>query len=583
MRARFPQLTHRSSTAPLLAIAIALGGAACTGAATGSAPGERAFGAGAPPPAVGPAPGPAPTPAPTMAEMCRQRALPPARTPLRRLTRFEYNNTVRDLLGDTTSPANLLPAEELGNGFGNDTAGQAVSSLLAEQYASVAEGIAARATATPAVLARLHACGASVTPAAEETCARTIVEGFTPRAFRRPLASGEADSLLALYRSTRAVENATFATAIAAVLEAILQSPDFLYRIELGVADPGRPGFRRPTGDEMAARLSYFLWGSMPDEPLRAAARSGALDSATGVREQATRMLADMRARKMVRFFFDNLLPISGLHDLERDKALYPTFTPAIGALMQEETQRLLEYEIFTGSGTWPGALTAPYTFLNAPLAAYYKIPGVQTMGFQKVSLTGTPRLGLLTQGSLMAGTTHSNHTNPVTRGSFVVQKLLCMKVPLPDASIAEKVKPPDPYSGKTARERYSAHQEDPVCKSCHAVMDPVGLALENFDPVGLYRTTENGVTIDVTGAVPGVDGPISGAVELGQKLATTEAAQSCFVGNWLQLAFGKTIGPDDACLQAQLDAAFEQSGHNVRELLLALTQTDAFLYGAGE
>jgi hypothetical protein len=581
MRPVLPRLSHRLVLATVV-LAGTAGLSACMGAATGSAPGEPV-----PPPAdppTGPGTGPTPTPGPgTMAEMCRERSARPTRAPLRRLTRFEYNNTVRDLLGDTTSPANLLPAEELGNGFGNDAAGQAVSSLLAEQYASVAEGIAARATATPMALTRLAACGGAVTPASEEACARTIVEGFTPRAFRRPLATGEADALLALYRSARALDGASFGSAVAAVLEAVLQSPDFLYRIELGAPDPARPGLRRPTGDEMAARLSYFLWGSMPDEPLRAAARSGALATADGVLEQATRLLSDMRARKVVRYFFENLLPIGGLSDLERDKALYPSFTPGIGALMEEETKRLLEYEIFTGSGTWPGVLTAPHTFLNATLAAYYKIPGVQTMGFQKVSLAGSPRLGLITQGSLMAGTTHSNHTNPVVRGSFIVQKLMCMKVPLPDASIAEKVKPPDPYSGKTARDRYAAHREDPVCKSCHAVMDPVGLALENFDAVGLYRTTENGVTIDATGGVPGVDGMVDGAADLARALASTDAAQSCFVGHWLQLAFGKTLGPDDACLQAELEAAFKQSGHNVRQLLLDVTRTDAFLYGAGE
>ncbi len=137
-----------------------------------------------------------------------------------------------------------------------------------------------------------------------------------------------------------------------------------------------------------------------------------------------------------------------------------------------------------------------------------------------------------------MAGTTHSNHTNPVVRGSFVAQKLLCLKIPLPDASIAEKVKPPDPYSGKTARERYTKHQADPVCKSCHAVMDPIGLALENFDAVGLWRTQENGVTIDASGGVAGRSEARSTArPSWRSKLATAEAAQTCFAGHWLQLA----------------------------------------------
>jgi hypothetical protein len=527
-------------------------------------------------------PGPGAGGPPALPAACQDGKVRPGRAPLRRLTRFEYNNTVRDLLGDTTSPANGLPAEELGNGFGNDAAGQAVSSLLAEQYATVAEGVAARATQTPAALGKLAPCAATVTAANEEACARTIIDGLVPRAFRRPLAAGEADGLLALYRGTRALAGGTFASGVAAVIEAVLHSADFLYRVEIGVADRARPELKRPTGDEMATRLSYLLWGTMPDEPLRAAARTGELSTAQGVLGQATRMLGDPRARRMVRFFFDNVLPITGLSDLERDKALYPTFTPALGSLMQEETQRFLEYEIFEGGGTWPSALTAPHTFVNAALASFYKLPGVTGTAFQKVALDPTKRRGFLTHASVMAGTTHSNHTNPVTRGSFIAQKLLCIKIPLPDASIAEKVKPPDPYSGKTARERFTKHQEDPVCRTCHAAMDPVGFALENFDPVGLYRTHENGVLIDASGAVPGADGVVNGAAEMAQKLATVEAAHSCFATHWLQLAYGTTVRPEDECLHASLAIAFHKAGYNVKQLLLALTQTDAFLYYAG-
>jgi hypothetical protein len=529
----------------------------------------------------GPGPGPGPGMAPTVPAKCQALKGRPGPAPLRRLTRYEYNNTVRDLFGDTTSPANTLPAEELGNGFGNDATAQAVSSLLAEEYGNVAEGIATRATQTPAALAKLAPCASSVTATTEETCARTIVEGLAPRAFRRPLAAGESDALVAVFRSARAQPAATFASSVAAVIEALLQSPDFLYRVEFGVADKANPDLRRPSGDEMAVRLSYLLWGSMPDDTLRAAARSGELSSAQGVLGQATRLLDDPRSHKMVRFFFDNLLPINGLSDLERDKMLYPTYTPALGLLMQEETQRTLEYEIFQGSGTWPGAITSATTFLNGPLATYYGVGGVQGSAFQKVALEPR-RLGFITQASVMAGTTHSNRTNPVTRGSFLVQRMLCMKIPLPDASIADKVKPPDPYSGKTARERYTKHQSDPVCKSCHGVMDPVGFSLENFDAVGLYRERENDVVIDASGVLPGGPGPFNNAVEMARQLAGLPDAQRCFASHWVELAFGKTLSTDDECLQAQVNVAFYQAGYNVKQLLLALTQSDAFLYYQG-
>jgi hypothetical protein len=576
-------ITATLRTAALTGLAVT---AACSG---GIMPAGSGNGPAPPAPGIGTRPGPmmpptqpgSPQPDPPGPEPvpCEEGVIRPGPSTVRRLTRFEYNNTVRDLLGDTTAPADALPAEDLGNGFGNDSGSQAVSSLLAEQYARLAEQIAARATGTAAALGSLAPCAATVTAATEETCARSLIEGLAPRAFRRPLAGGELDQLLGLFGTVRAQPGGTFASAAAAVVELVLQSPEFLYRLEFGVADPARPELRRPTGDEMATRLSYLLWGTAPDGPLRAAARTGELLTAEGVLAQARRLLADARSHPVVRLFFDNLLPINALPDLERDRALYPTFTPALGAAMREETQLFLEHEIFENDGSWASALTATHSFVNPVLAAYYGLPAITGEGFRKVPLDTSKRLGLLTHASVMAGTTHSNHTNPVVRGAFIANKLLCIDIPLPDASIADRIKPPDPYTGKTARERYTKHREDPVCAGCHAAMDPIGLALENYDAVGLYRTQENGVTIDATGAVPGADGTVNSPVQLVKQLAATEAAHSCFAGHWLKFAYGRTLGPGDTCLKDRLSAAFKRSGYNVRQLLLALTQTDDFLY----
>ena len=504
---------------------------------------------------------------------CQTKMVRAGRAPLRRLTRFEYDNTVRDLLGDNTAPARSLPSDEIANGFGNDAEALSVSSLLVEQLATVAEGIAARAT-QPAALARLLPCAAN--PAGEDGCVRGFVSGFATRAYRRPVTTTEVDELVTLERSVRA--KGTLASAVAAVIEAVLQAPDFLYRIEWGVADPAGPGLRRPTGDEMATRLSYLFWGTMPDDRLRAAAKAGELATPEGVLGHASRMLDDPRARPVVRFFFDSLLPISGLGGLERDRTQFPTYSAAIGAAMREETQRLLEYEIFEGSHTWPAVLLAPYTFVNGPLAAFYGLSGVSGDAFRKVPVDPR-RLGLLTQGGLMAGTTPSNTTNPVLRGSFVVRKLMCKSIPLPSGEILAKAKPPDPYSGKTARERFTAHKADPICASCHAQMDPVGLAFENYDPVGLYREKENGVTIDASGAVPDTGEPVSGPLELVRKLAESSDTQACLASHWMDFAYGQSAGARDGCIDAQVVAAFAQSGHDVRKLLLALTQTDEFLY----
>jgi hypothetical protein len=329
----------------------------------------------------------------------------------------------------------------------------------------------------------------------------------------------------------------------------------------------------------MATRLSYFLWGTMPDAELFSAADSGDLLTNDGVRAQAERMLADPRSRTVVRFFFDNLLPISALTALERDEARYPKYSSAIGALMRQETQTFLEHEIFEGPGTWSDALTAPYTFLNEELAAYYGIEGVTGEEFRKVDLDTTQRLGVLTQAGVVAGTIHSNETNPVTRGSFIVQKIMCIPIPLPTGDIAAEVKPPDPDSGATARERFSKHSEDPVCAGCHQLMDPVGLAFENYDPIGLWRDQENGVTIDASGGVPGVAGSANGPVELVQMIAGQPETQACFSLHWANFAYGRTLGSEDECVTTGIAERFAESGHDIQALLLDLTQSDAFLY----
>jgi hypothetical protein len=195
------------------------------------------------------------------------------------------------------------------------------------------------------------------------------------------------------------------------------------------------------------------------------------------------------------------------------------------------------------------------------------------------VELDTTKRLGLLTQGGMVAGPIHSNMTNPVTRGSFIVQKLMCIEIPLPSGDILAQVKPPNPDSGATARERYSAHSADPVCATCHQLMDPVGLAFENYDAVGLWRDTENGVTIDASGAVPNSDEVVPGPVQLVQKIAEAEETPVCFASHWLNFAYGRTLGAEDECTMERIQVAFAESGYDIRGLLLALTQTDAFLY----
>jgi hypothetical protein len=494
---------------------------------------------------------------------------------MRRLTRFEYNNSVRDLLTDNTFPANALPSEELGNGFGNDADSQAVVAALVEQYVTVAEKIAAGATASGR-LGALAPCATQVTDAASETaCAHTIAETFTPKAWRRALAAGEADGLVALFSAVRPASD--FPTSVAAMLEAIFQSPEFLYKPELGVGVVGRTDVKQPTGEEMATRLSYLFWASTPDEGLRKAAAAGELNNPTGVRTQAQRLLADPKAREVVRFFFDKLLPIESLASLERD-GTYPSFSAKIGSLMRTETETFLDNEIFNGPGTWPGVFTAKYTYVNQELAAYYGLTGVTGDTFQKVMLDpSTHRGGLLTQAGVLSGPIHSNHENPVVRGSFIVQKLMCQAIPKPTGEIAAMVTPPDPNSAATARQRFFTHSSNPVCKACHLNMDPFGFALENFNVVGLWRDQENNVTIDASGDAP-ILGKFNGPLEMEAALAGSEQVQQCFASHWMNFGYGRNLTEAEACAVESVRNKFKESGYNIQELLLALTQSEAFL-----
>jgi len=530
----------------------------------------------------------------------------PGRSLVRRLTTYEYSNTVRDLLGDTTSPGNQLPAQvdSKQNPFGNDADEQSPSPLLVEKYQSVAETIAARATANSTALGKLHSCASNVTTANEESCARMIATALAPRAYRRTATTTEIDELVKLYKDVRALSTATFASSVAAMIEGVLQSPDFLYRVELGQAVAGNTAVKRIAGREMATRLSYMFWQTMPDPALFQAADAGMLDSNDGVKQQAQKMLDDPRSHPMVAFFFDNLLPIPDLAGLTRDTTTFPKWSSSIGAAMRTEVQRFLEYEIFENTtqvaaphatGSWPAILTAPYTFVNQALYSYYGsstfaagVPAVTGTTLTKVNLNTSQRLGLLTLGGMTAGSTISSNTNPVLRGSFIVNKLMCRTIDLP---VGFTPMAPDPYSGKTARERYSIHSQAEYCKGCHKYLDPLGFPFENYDAVGQYRETEHwtdkttnmsyDTVIDASGAVPGVDGTAKNGVELVKLLATSPEVGNCFASHWMRFAFGRSLTDADGCNQQTVGNAFKDAGYNVKQLLVALTQSDGFLFRA--
>jgi hypothetical protein len=533
-----------------------------------------------PPPGPGGGPGPAsPPPAGVMppdrtSAACK--TISPGASPVRRLNRHEYASTVRDLLGDTGVTIEL-PAEERALGFDNGAESRSVSDLLAGRYFTLAEQLAAAAVTR---LDRLVACD----PArdGEATCFDRLLDGFGKRAWRRPLEPGERQNLRRAFDEGKAGATgaAVFADGVGAVVAVMLQAPQFLYRVERGVAVPGQ-AHQRLSPWEVASRLSYLLWGSMPDEALFAAAEAGRLSTPEQVRVEAQRLLADPRAAHMVSLFADQWLRLEELGELVKEPLAYPTFTPELRAPMHQETRALVDEVMWRGDGKIATLLTAPYTFVNGPLAQYYGWTGVSGAAFQKVDLPAGQRLGLLTHAGVLSvtGVPDGSLTSLVFRGLYVRERLLCQHIPDPPAGAADMNPPFTPET--TAREWSEARQAVALCGACHKQMDPIGLGFESFDGAGRWRDRDRNKPIDARGLLEGtdVDGAFDGPVELARRLAGSRQVEGCVATQLFRYGYGRQETAGDDCTMDTLRGAMRASGGDLRALLLALTQTDAFLY----
>lgn len=494
-------------------------------------------------------------------------------TPVRRLTREEYRRTLTDLLGGEAGAADGLPPEERGNGFGNDAAFQSVSLLLAESYARIAEEVVESATRDAERVAGLLGCD----PLAqgEVTCIQGFIAQFGARAYRRPLEAEERGRLADVFAEVRAFDG--FESALRAVIEVMVQSPAFLYRLELSEPEP-ETGLARLDGYELATRLSYLLWGTMPDDELRRAAGAGELQTPAQLRIQAERLLDAVPARASVQRFHGVLFGLEGLGNLQRSPVEFPGLPSGLGGLLREETQRFVEHVVFEGAGDLSTLLTSSESFLNQELAEFYGVPGVTGPEFRLVQLEPQRRAGLLTHASVINAHTPGIDSHPVLRGLLVRRVLLCDPPPDPPDGINLSV-PPQP--GASTRQRFEQHRADALCASCHQLMDPIGFGFEHYDAVGRWRELDDGVPVDASGEVVGTDvaGPFVGARALVERLAASEEVADCYVSHWFAYGYGRRATPEDSCSRDYLREAFRGGQGRVRELLLALTETDAFRY----
>ena len=489
-----------------------------------------------------------------------------APAPLRRLTNEEYNNTVRDLLGDATRPADAFPPDEVVGGFENNTIAP-VTQALVERYMGAAEALAATATSH---VDKLAPCPAGE---AREACAGAFLDVFGRLAFRRPLDEGERRTLLGIYIDKE--KRSGHARAIQLVLESMLQSPSFLYRVE--PIEEGVSRTRALTGYEIATRLSYFIWASTPDAELLDAAAAGRLASASDVGTAARRLLRDRRAVDGIRSFHRQWLGLRELETESKDAAIYPSFTPELKAAMVEETLRFSAHAVLEGGDVVSSLLTSKRSFVSAPLAKLYGVPAPAGEG-ALVDLPPLERSGLLTHASVMTVLAKAEQTSPIFRGKFVREKLLCQPIPPPPPSAVIAAPKADPK--RTKKEQFAGHRTNPGCAACHQQMDPIGFGFEHYDALGTWRAVDGAFPVDAVGVLSGTDdadGPFDGAVALGARLSASKQVRRCIATQWFRAALGRTERAEDAASLEQAYQAFSSSGFDVRDLIVAITTGDAF------
>ena len=499
------------------------------------------------------------------------------RAVIRRLNHTEYNNTVHDLLGTSLTPGDALPADDTDvEGF--DTVGQFLTAppVFFETMEGVASALADELFALPATDARrtkVFVC--AMTTGAEATCAKQILTTFARRAFRRPPKTAEIDGLMGLVDTVRA--GGTYTDGLKAAITEILLSPHFLYREETSVG-VGANGAAKPLNAfELATRLSYFFWSTMPDDALAASADSGKLTSDPAeLPAQIQRMLADPKVTALTTNFATEWLTLRRLDTPDINTTVYGTeYDDQLRAAAKQETTTFFA-KLVSDNLPLSTLVNADFTYANARLAKLYGLTATGT-SLSRVSLAGTPRAGVLTQASFLMGNSHPDRSGPVQRGDWILNRILCAATPPPPDGIVIPTLPPA-SAGISGRNFLEAHRADPMCASCHNLIDPLGLGFENFDAVGAYRTLDSGAPVNSSGTYPG--GPaFTSATDLIQLIAKDPRYPACVTRHLLTYAVGRTFSASDGVTYAQeLSAqAMGNGGGQWRSLIAMIASSEAF------
>jgi uncharacterized protein DUF1592/uncharacterized protein DUF1588/uncharacterized protein DUF1587/uncharacterized protein DUF1595/uncharacterized protein DUF1585 len=493
-------------------------------------------------------------------------AASPGRVGLQRLTRAEYNRTVRDLFGVTSAPADAFPPDSLTSGFDNNAKSLTISPQLAELLFDAAEVIAAEALQNEA--AEILVCDPA--DAGADACARTILASLARRVYRRPASEAEIDDLMVLV-DFAATEGDGFAAGIEYALQAMLVAPQFLYRgIPAGAESAAGAS---PLDDyALATRLSYFLWGSTPDDALLDRAGEGVLHDAAVLRAELDRMLADPKAAALYDGFVSQWLQLGKLGSAAPDPMLFPAFDDALRQAMWDET-RLFFDSIVANDASPLALIDGTATFANEGLAAIYGVAGPSGPELVPIQTDPGRRAGFLTMPAVLTMTSGPKTPNIVRRGVWLAETILCAKPPPPPDGVPP---PPDPKPNETERERLARHRSNPVCASCHDLIDPLGFAFESYDAIGAWRDTADGVPVDDQGKLP--DGrTFAGVPEMVALLESGGAFPSCVTEKLMTYALGRTMRNIDQCAVTAIGAAHVTPEAKLSDLLWAVVQSDAF------
>ena len=480
---------------------------------------------------------------------------------VRRLSQREYFNVVSDLLGPdaVALAAGMLPPEPNIAGFDNQDVALRVSSAFQEGIANVAQKLSQAIDA-----AKLAPCDME---AGSPACLQTFAGAFARKAYGRAPTAEEVARLL-----TAAATGDTYEISVQLLVETVLQSPYMLYATELGPDVPAAPTTVALTPHEVASQLSLLLTGARPDDMLLKAADDDQLSLRDDLTKAVTRLLATPRASRQLSLLVKGWANLGAIAEAPKNPTVFPEFTPAVVAAMQEELDAFIDAKVNGGQGTFVSLLTDTSTHIPAALSPIY---GAElSMPGGVLTLDPLRRRGILSLPGLLTYHSADQHSGPVERGLLVRRQLFCTPVPPPPPQVVEMIsqRPVDPNDkAKTTRQKYEEHKTQRFCASCHDQFDPIGFGLEEMDGIGRYRTTENGLPVDSSGALisTDVDGAFTGIAELSQKVAASSMFEMCFVWQFFRFAESRVPEASEQCFIDAFAAAFAKSGGHFRDLLI--------------